>query len=121
MDRGVRDVSWSGAGFAALGAERERAASGADFEFVAHAIERADIIAATCLTELTLEIFHMGIDEIQVIIAHGMFPGKMFGDRILGDNPVLIGRQIKQQIVFLPGQVYEFIADNHGLAHQVDG
>src|ERR1700730_9398463 len=44
----------------------------------------------------------------------------MLGNGILGNNPIFVGREIEQKVVFFPGKVDRFAPDGDGLADEVD-
>src|SRR5450631_2575152 len=91
-------------------------------EFVSQTVDRADIIGASGVADLTAKVFHVLVDEIEISQVVRIVAPEMGGDRLTGEHPVLIDHEIQQQIEFLGGGIQDGVrhAGLEGVGIQAD-
>ena len=80
-------------------------------EFIAQAIDRADIIRSAGIGYFPPEILDVLVDEIEIGQVVCIVAPKMCSNGLTGKHPVLIDEEIQQQIELLPGSVQGDVAD----------
>jgi len=80
-------------------------------EFIAQAIDRADIIRSAGAGNFPPEVLYVLVDKIEIGQIVSVVAPEMCGNGLTGQHPVLIDEEVQQQVELFPGGVQGDIAD----------
>jgi len=89
-------------------------------KFVAHAISRLDIIFAAGLDQFFADIFNVRVDEIKIIGHIHTIAQRCSAIAFFETTLPLLAIKIKQQSIFLAGNLYRRLANLYLFCQQVD-
>ena len=73
--------------------------------FVSHTVNGFDVVARAALRDLFSQVLDVTVHEVEIVCQVHVIAPKVFGDGGFGQNPVLIGNKVQEQIILFLGKL----------------